>query len=297
MRVVFVSIFYPVFMGGYLLHALQKRTDIELFTIGPYTGDWIPWGGGMQVKHRFTPDLAMPPQVIPLQPPVSFVEPKLPWKPDLWIQVDAGFHLDGKPTHGRNFIVGTDPHCLNYDPARGLADKFFCMQRCYAKPGDVYLPYGYDPEWHRPEPQARAYDACLIGLHYPTRDRWVAELRRRGHSVCYTIGPAYEEARRLYAQSCVGLNWSSMQDLNARAFELLAYGVPAVMNTVTDMPEFFEAGRDYIAFSDLAGAVAGVEWLLEHPTEAQAMAERGRKTVEPHTWDARVDEVLSWARW
>jgi len=293
MRVVFSSIFYPVFMGGYILAALKRRKDVELFTTGPFTGDWIPWNGGMTVKAKFKPDLPMPSQWIGMRPPIAYVESKLPWKADVWIQVDAGFYLEGYPLYGVNCFVATDPHVLSYDRQRLLADKFFCMQQVYAKPGDLYLPYAYDPEWHRPEKQPKEFDACLIGLHYQQRDALVNALKAKGRSVYYNIGPAYEQARAFYNQSKIGLNWSSLQDLNARAFELLAFGLPAVMNRVPDMTGFFRDGVDYMGFDSLEEAVQAAEYLLDNPKLADQIAKSGRKAVAPHTWDARVEEILS----
>ena len=293
MRIVFVSIFYPVFMGGYFLGALQRRKDVELYTVGPYTGDFIPWKGGMTVKHRFEPDRPLPQDWLRRKTPIQMIEAFLPWEPDLWIQVDAGFHLDGKPKHGFNAIVGTDPHCLDYTAARAVADKFFCMQLCYEKEGDYYLPYAHDPILHAREEREKEYDACLVGLQYPQRTHWVEALRAKGRKVFYDTGPSYEDARALYGASRVGLNWSSLDDLNARAFELLGYGIPAVMNTVPDIDSFFVAGRDYLPFKTLDEAVKQVEWALENPKEATLIAENGRRAVAPHTWDARVEELLN----
>jgi hypothetical protein len=294
MRIVFTGMFYPVFMGAYFLAALKRRRDVELFTVGPYTGDQIPWGGGMYCKHMYKPDVELPTSFLNSRPPIGLVEHRLPWKPDLWIQADAGFSFSGKPKDGKNFIIATDPHVLNYDPARADADKFFCMQKCYAKPGDEYLPYAYDPVWHsRMAVAEKKHDACLLGLHYPQRDRLVNGLRMAGKVVVYDLGPSYDDARLLYNQSRIGLNWSSLQDLNARAFELPAYGIPAVMNQVPDIGEFFEPDVDFAQFTTLQEAVEKSVYLLDHPEAAHAMAESGHKKVRKHTYDARIDQVLS----
>lgn len=291
-HVAFVSMFYPVFMGGYFLAALKRRTDVEVFSIGPYTGDDIPWGGGMFVKHVFKPELPLPASLLNTHPPVALIESKLPWKPDAWIQVDAGFSFCDKPKDGKNFIVGTDPHVLNYDGARAVADQFFCMQRVYAKPGDEYLPYAYDPVWHAPMDVDKKHDACLIGLHYRHRDILVDTIRKFGYSVLYEIGPAYEDARLLYNQSRIGLNWSSLQDLNARAFELCGYGIPALMNMVPDITEFLSPDVDFAAFTTLAEAIEKFRYLMENPKVAAAMAASAHERITPQTYDARIDQIF-----
>ncbi len=297
LRVVLSYIHFPLALARYLNLALQRRDDIELFTVGPYTGAWIPWAGGMQLPMKYAkpPDLPLP---VPdystaVIVPIGYVERQLPWKPDLWIQVDAGWHLSGKPEHGVNVFVGTDPHVLDYSQQRTLADVFFCMQTPYMAEGDKYLPYAYDPVYHAPEEQPRNYDAVLLGIHYDERNRLVEALREQGLNVHYGQGPIFEEARAIYNQAPLALAWSSKQDLCARVFEGAAMGRVVVTNRVPDLGRFFNEDTDLIAFSSLGEAVEKVMYYHERPDELAEMAERGRAAVEPHTWDARIQQVIN----
>lgn len=294
MRVILSGIFYPVAILRYFEAALRRRDDVELFCVGPYTGAWIPWARGMNLPQKYAgaPDLALPSSGAHSPLPISFVENQLPWQPDLWVQIDASWYLRGRPQHGKNVIVATDPHVLNYDQQRTLADTFYCMQACYSKPGDEYLPYAYDPVWHAPEEQPRAYDVCLIGLHYDQRNALVDQLRARGLNVYYDLGPCFDEARALYNQAPIGLNWSSLQDLVARVFELLGFKRLAVVNEVPDLSRFFVDGADLVVFRSLAEAVEKVMYYHEHQAEASAIAEQGHETVKPHTYDARIAQIL-----
>lgn len=250
-------------------------------------------GQHLAPKYAIQPDLAFPMGNEPLVIPISFIESKLPWIPDLWLQIDAGFYFRGKPSYGKNVIVGTDPHVLNYDTQRKLADTFYCMQACYSKPEDEYLPYAYDIEWHRPEEQPQNYDVCLIGLHYPNRNRLIEALRGRGVKVYYANGPVFDEARSLYNQAPIGLNWSSLNDLTARVFELLGMRRLAVVNRVPDLERFFKPWIDLIAFDKLEEAVEAVVHYRDYPDDAKTIAENGYRAVQPHTWDARIEQVLS----
>lgn len=294
MRLVLSGIFYPMAMLRYFEAALRRRDDVEVFAVGPYTGAWIPWRGGMHLPEKYArpPELPLPQATLNSPTPIAYIEAQLPWQPDAWLQVDAGWHLAGKPAHGKNIFVGTDPHVLNYDAQRTYADTFYCMQAPYMREGDQYLPYAYDPIWHAPEDGPRNYDVCLIGLHYPQRDQLVSALRARGLSVYYDIGPCFDEARSLYAQAPVGLNWSSLLDLTARVWELLGMRRLAVVNRVPDLARFFVEDADLLAFDSLGEAVEKVVYALDHPDEATAIAEQGHATVEGHTWDARVSRIL-----
>lgn len=299
MKVVLSGIFYPMAILRYFEAALLRHPDVELCTVGPYTATWIPWAGGMRLPQKYakSPDVSFPVSNGSLPAvPIDFVGAKLPWKPDLWIQVDAGWHLKGKPAYGKNVIVGTDPHCLQYDAQRQLADTFYCMQKVYARPGDEYLPYAYDPIWHAPEEQPQNFDACLLGMAYGQRERLVAALRQRGIVVHYELGPCFEDARAIYNQAPIGLNWSSLDDLNARVFELLGMGRLAIVNRVTDLERFFYAHSsdlmDLITFTTLNEAVEATIFYTEHPEAAKKIAKRGHEAVKEHTWDARIRQIL-----
>lgn len=296
MKIVLSGIYYPMAILRYFEAALKRRNDIELFTVGPSTGTWIPWNGGMNLlpKYAKPPDLALPRMQEFV--PIGYIENQLPWQPDLWLQIDAGFHFHGKPIHGKNVIVGTDPHVLNYDTQRQFADTFYCMQTPYMINGDEYLPYAYDPIWHAPMEKSPAeFDACLIGLHYENRNTLVSRLEEEGLDVYYDLGPCFDEARALYARSAFGLNWSSEQDLTARVFELLAMGMIAVVNRVPDLGQFFEDGKHLLTFETADEAVEKIKhyntvYTLE---DAFVIAEAGREAVKPHTWDARVEKIIN----
>lgn len=295
LHIVLSGVYYPMAILRYFEAALNRREDIELVTAGPYTGTAIPWGGGMHLPQKYAkqPTVPLPSQMHSRHYPISLVEAQLPWRADLWLQIDAGFHFAGRPNYGHNVIVGTDPHVLNYDRQRAIADTFYCMQACYAKPGDEYLPYAHDPIWHSPEEQERNFDVCLLGLHYPERNKLVDLLRRQGVKVYYDLGPAFDEARALYNQAPIGLNWSSRDDLTARVFELLGMRRLAIVNRVPDLNTFFVDGQDLVACDDLGEAAEKVRHYLDHPEEAQTIAKQGYEAVQAHTWDARIDQILN----
>jgi glycosyltransferase involved in cell wall biosynthesis len=296
-KIAFTSIFYPVFMGRYILEALLRRKDCQVWTAGPFSGRWIPWNGGMNLpqEYVYSPDLVMP--LAKMQLPYSFVENQCPFEPDIWIEVNSTLNGIGRPTKGKGTyaIVGTDPHVINYDHHRAKADLFFCMQKPYMKPGDHWLPYGYDPVWHSQTtiPAAeRDYDAALLGLHYETRNALVARLRSMGLKVCYQLGPAYDDAKKIYHESRVGLNWSSKQDTTARVFELMAFGIAPVLNRVPDLMLLFQEGEHFQGFESLDDAVRKIEILARNPEMCDELGRNARLAVQPHSWDARVHQIL-----
>lgn len=294
-KIGFVSIFYPLFMGRYMLEALLRRKDVEVWTAGPFTGRWIPWQGGMNLPQRYvyTPNLALPAGT-PSTLAWNQVEAAAPWEPDLWINVSSTLQTIGRP-NAKYAVIAADPHVLRYDDERRKANFFFNMQKPYMSPGDIWLPYGYDPIWHAQTtvPMAeRNIDCTLIGLPYANRTKLVDALKGRGRTVIYSIGDCYEDARAIYHRSVVGLNWSSLLDTTARCFEIMAYGIVPVLNRVPDLMELFRDGHDFLGFDTLEEALERVRLVMSDPDLAASIGENARRAVEPHSWDARMNQVL-----
>lgn len=298
-KVLLHHIVYPMAIATYFRKAFEHREDVDLKMCGPYTGRYIPWNGGMTLEQKY----AVPPDVpVPFGPDIreynyEVVKAQLgDWVPDLIVQIDAGLHFKYKPTSGMTVTVGTDPHVFEemgwYDSPRKYSDKFFNMQLCYSKPNDIYLPYAYSVYDHYPMELEKDLDAAIIGLQYDNRQQWIEALRRRGVKVFAENGPVFDEARWIYNRAKIGLSWSSRDDLIARAFELPAMKLAPVMNLVPDVGRFFEQGTHYLGFTNLDGAVDRVMELVENPTKAREMAELAYQNVLPHTYDARVEQIL-----
>lgn len=308
-KVLLLQIYYPLSMGRYFDRALRRRDDVDLITCGPYTGSWIPWLGGMNVAEKY----ALPPDIpLPLPPNVGqvnyeLVKANLPanWIPDIVLTVDAGIHWRYKPNEGYVAHVATDPHALNYDYQRTISDKFFNMQLCYSKPDDIYLPYAYDPTVHYPMDNTYRYrnymsdptiiekdtDAVLIGMPYEQRVQWVNALRSRGVSVIFENGPIFDEYRIQNNRARIGLNWSSLNDLNARAFEIPAMKLYPVINNVPDWWKHESLHHHHI-FNNLGEAVDAVLWARDNPEKARENAEVAYELVQGETYDARVSQIL-----
>jgi len=301
MKIALSGIFYPLAMLRYFEGALQRRDDVELITVGPHTGSWIPWNGGMNMlpKYDKAPNCPLPRNFI--------IHGKLPYQMlralhgdslediDLWINVDAGWYIEFS-TKPKGIVahVATDPHCLNYDHQRKFADFFFNMQGSYMRYGDKYLPYAYDPTVHYPMDIKKEYDVCLIGLHYDHRNRVVNALRGKGLNVFYDIGYIFDEYREINCKSKIGFNWSSLQDMNARVWELAAMRICAVQNTVPDMSKFFDPDVDYLSFNEADSAISQIERALSDDDLREEIANNAYQKVTSgnNTWDDRVEQLL-----
>lgn len=310
LKVIITGIWYPVAICRYLWEALLSYPNIETWCAGPYAGREIPWANkenprGMNLPQKY---VLKPDHPTPMtQPPMvsyAMLEKHKPWEPDLWLEVNAGLQAIGKPISAPLAVVATDPHVLNYTGARERADYFFNMQTPYMKSGDIWLPYAYSPKWHAQTDKPireREWDAALIGLQYPNRINLVNRLRQpnnhlhregAGFKVFSKLGPSYDDAREIYHNTKIGLNWSSLQDTTARCYELMAFGIPAVMNRVPDLMKLFKDRRDFLGFDSEDEAVAIIHELLNDMDWAEEVGKQGRKAVEEHTWEARIKTII-----
>jgi len=316
-RVVLAFKAYPFAIASYYRRALERRNDIELFTIGEFYGQNIPWGSGMEIPMKYFNQVDLPLPTSLSTPSWEFLNPQLPWKPDLVFCVDAGFHLSNKPDVPY-VVVGTDPHVLGdwYKTPRKNADIFYSMQTSYQESADKFLPYAFDPWCHYPEQPPtilekyldgfggveliqhkpeREYDCSLIGLHYPHRDGWVSRLRAKGITVNYRIGDIYDEYREENNKAWIGLNWSSLQDVTARVFEICAMKLVPVLNRLEGLDKLgFEEGRHYLGFSTMEEAVEKVLWAKNNRPFAEQIALQAYNFVheKDYTYDKNVRTIL-----
>jgi spore maturation protein CgeB len=295
-RILLLGLHYPFALLSYFRHALEKRQDVELYTAGVFTNDYIPWNGGMRLPMRYVKpvDFPLPPSIT--RPTWKMIEDKFEVKFDLVLAVDAGFHLSTKPDVPYVMVL-TDPHVLGgwYDKGRAYADFVFNMQRYYFRDGDIHLPYCASPDHHYAMSGVeKIYDAALVGLHYEQRTALVGRLRSLGYNVLYELGLVYDEYREANNKARIALNWSSLMDINARFFEGMAMKQVLVTNRLPHIDELhYYENQHYLGFDTLDEAVFKVEWALKNPEQAQAIALNGYQLVHQNdTYDHRIQTIL-----
>jgi len=304
-KCVFSYLAYPFTIANYFRRALERRDDIELFTVGEFSGQFIPWASGMQIPMKYENKVDVPLPLGMSHPTWEVVEKSLPWKPDLSLTVDAGWSYSTKPSC-LSAHVATDPHVLDYSMGRKNSDVFFNMQPSYMQEGDILLPYCFDPSCHYPAETVyldnngsllvgKEFDCCMVGLHYPHRDEWVRRLREVGISVNYRIGDIYDEYREENNKAKIGLVWSSLNDVIARVFEVMAMRMVPVLNRLPGLDYLgFQEGKHYLGFSTMDEAVAQVQWAKGNEREAQQIAEQAYNFVHERgmTYDQRISTIL-----
>lgn len=173
--------------------------------------------------------------------------------------------------------------------------------------------FAYDPEIYRPPDRRhpRRWDAVLIGQHYPERLRAVETLVHHnvlvsgaGWPQAAAGGPldgrvsskSYSgtETCALYWSAAAGVNILAAPNVpshNMRSFELPASGTPMIATRTPVHEELFgEDGAMLVSSPDEVRAA--LEALLQDDELRRSVGRRGREAVEPHTYDARIAEIL-----
>lgn len=286
MRFVLYSSWFPVCVAVHLARAAQ-RAKLDVVTCGPTSGSRMPWPGAERVRYpAFRPDCAT-------------IDEALEREPDLWIDVDGDVFADRELPIPRR-LVATDPHVpgerWKYERQRQLVGDpagVFVMQSPYCRPGEAWLPYGYDPEWYRPWPDVRRdHDVTVLGAPYPERRRIAFALRERGLRV---LGPGFggmgsDHAREL-CRAPVTVVWPLKDDLPGRVFEAAACEVFAICRTVPDLRRI---GYGAPGDDDTPETIEHVIQAGAHVAElAKAGALRPQPKIGPeHAWDARLAQLL-----
>ena len=296
--VVISAIHYPLTMARYFWNAFERRDDIILKVVGPFSGTYIPWNNGIHLnpKHVKTPDFPLPISSVNQRVPASMLDIQIGTEADLWLDIDAGWCVDGRPKAKVYAQIQTDPHVFKgrYNSVKTKYDKIFCMQNCYREQDEIYLPYAYDPTIHYPEYETKKeYDVCMIGLAYQQREEVAKRLILDGRIVRFGIGMVYDEYRREYNKSKVAVSWSSLKDTPARVWEAMAMKIPLVCNRTPDLDLFFIEGVHYLGFIATNDAVNRVQTYLDTPDLAKKIADSAYEFVtHGHSWDDRCEFIM-----
>ena len=295
------GLLYPVTMLRFFWDALQKRGDVDLFVIGPFFDQWIPWAGGITLPKNYVkyPQGSLPRTAANVNLHPEMIRDIVPKDIDLWVQCDAGWRFSSRPPGKVVAHIQTDPHTgfkttpSAYPLAKSYSDLNFCMQLVYQEPDEIYLPYASHDHCY-PLAVEKEYDVCMIGLQYKHRLNLAQTLRRKGYNVKDGIGIVFDEYNEAYNRSKIAVSWSSLQDTPVRVWEALSMGVPLVANRTPDLLHWWTEGEHFLGFDGPEEAVLQIGWLMDHYEEAEVMAAKAYKKMKfgHHHFDDRVQQIL-----
>jgi glycosyltransferase involved in cell wall biosynthesis len=144
----------------------------------------------------------------------------------------------------------------------------------------------------------------LAGRFVSAADRSVAEKMPAWSRVKYDDWLSRDEITIALAECRAGLLLlkpvpHEMVTLPIKLFEYMAAGIPIISSDFPVWREIIEdAGCGLLVDPENTDSiVAAMEWILDHPAEAEAMGERGRRAAaEKYSWDAEAATLVDFYR-
>ncbi len=110
------------------------------------------------------------------------------------------------------------------------------------------------------------------------------------------LASTYPEMPKIFRLSKINLNMTARSiktGLPLRVWDILACGGFLLTNYQSEIPEYFEAGKDLECFSSEKELLEKCRYYLEHGEERERIAENGfRKVEQRHQLDMRLREML-----
>lgn len=288
-RILLAAVHYPVSSGGYMTRAF-KRIGCDVRSVGPFTGDWLPWNGGMNVKPEYA-----------WKSDGNLDAYWEDWRPDLVVLMDSAFQYHSSYADVPHVVYGVDSHVVNYRQP-GIEHYFLAHSQgpahCVCQEDESWLPCGYDPVYFTPSPipmAERQYDVCMIGVIYQRRADIIRAMVNAGLSVFAGTGLLYDDYAAAYHDSRISLCVSAAGDVAQRVFETAAMGCAVLTDHCADLDreELSPIHPPYgIRFHTTEETLIATQMMLSDFGFLSEMGHNAEKWARPHTWDARAQTIL-----
>ncbi|MBW2558583.1 MAG: glycosyltransferase [Deltaproteobacteria bacterium] len=170
----------------------------------------------------------------------------------------------------------------------------------------VYLPEGANPEIHKPYDVEKSIDVSFVGQCYGNRPAIIQALRDSGILVeafgyGWPNGPlSTEDMVRMYSKSKINLGFGGVAGhrdtfcLKGRDFEIPMSGGLYLTEHSPELERVFEIGKEILTYKTLDELVKKIQYLLDHPDEAEAIRKAGhRRSAFEHTWEMRFEKIFT----
>ena len=189
-----------------------------------------------------------------------------------------------------------------------------CVERYRQSGVQAYrLPIATNADFFRPVPPRPEYECEVLVLGAVHEDRIEPVRALVQHFDTHVRGENWErygipDRGSLFGEEALSaLNSARMAIIFSRTitghpglkvgvFDFLAAGCLVLTDDIPELHEYFEVGKEVVAFQGLADMLARVRYYLDHPQEADAIRRAGRqKVLAHHTWDKVWPRVLATA--
>jgi len=150
---------------------------------------------------------------------------------------------------------------------------------------------------HKPYPEEKTMDWVALWHNTGNRIEYANKTLERFPSgfVGYKEGDNY--ARTISMARCA-INLCRINEYNMRVPEVMLCGTPLITDRTSNLDLYFKEGEHYLGHSSLEEMLNQIQWVKDHPEEAQAMADRARVLVlKDHTYYKRALQIFGKEEW
>lgn len=175
-----------------------------------------------------------------------------------------------------------------YVPTQGALD--YCKDNGLDA---TLLPFAGCEFIHRPVPAEKIYDWVAMWNSVGERPKYAAAaMEKFPNAFCsYVEWELY--VLNMNKSRCV-LNVTRIPEYNMRVPEAMLTGVPLVTNRAVGMDAYWKENEHYLGFDSVEEMLEKIQWVKDHPKEAQDMADNARLTTyKEHTYTQRVLKMFA----
>lgn len=163
----------------------------------------------------------------------------------------------------------------------------------------AWLPLLSMSEIRPPRQLERARQVAFVGhvAYHSRRYELLQQVSRCGVRLC-AKQMSMNDAAELYRNSVVSLNCSLNGDLNLRVLEIIASSGFLLTDHLSDLSgigDILIEGKHYIAYKDNKDAIELIKYYLEHPSEAENIANNAHRVfIEELRPAFRAKDLINW---
>jgi len=161
-----------------------------------------------------------------------------------------------------------------------------------------WLPLGCDPQIHKRLNLAKQYDIGFVGSEARKflRGRLIDLLRvKYPHS--YIKGADFRDMGKIYSASKIGFNYSILNDINMRIFEIMSCGCFLLTNPIKNngFGELFQEDKHLVVYRNQKELIEKAEYYLKNENERDEIARAGYELVTgKHTYRQRLQAMFNY---
>jgi len=177
----------------------------------------------------------------------------------------------------------------------GMVDYFCCDKQNVLQaalklnPNSFLVHEGFDSRNDSPHELQKEHDVTFIGSVYGNRQKIIDATKGSINVVSNTYGQAHAKE---VSKSRINLNFCTSNGASDRVYKILAAKGFLLTDDWSGREDTFKDLKDLVVFKDTDDLNEKIDFYLNNPAIAEAIAEQGYQTVQKYTRDAWAKQIM-----